>query len=240
MDVQTDVVHDFLHGCLLPSIDDESGGSHASQPLNFFVKPYGLDYITHMGIEIHITVPHNIKNVSLEHIVETFQPVDDALGQIFQHYAQEGYEHPSRGWAVRNAEDWQREWNREFYGHVPVAFDAPAGFSFHFGPYALSIHHYARLGRFCTEPPLRQLIRRFTFCVLESVAGERAIYSPDDYGIYDLVSFGKTFAEIEDHLLQNGSPATSFAEFGDPRSRADYHYYIDSFEDFHENGTPVA
>jgi hypothetical protein len=61
MDVQTGIVDDFLHGCLFPFIDHESGASHAShladRPppgddpryytgtkhlLNFFVKPYGL------------------------------------------------------------------------------------------------------------------------------------------------------------------------------------------------------
>ena len=61
MDVQTDIVHDFLHGCLVPFIVDESGALHASliadrsplgdnprfytgikHPLNFFVKPYGI------------------------------------------------------------------------------------------------------------------------------------------------------------------------------------------------------
>jgi hypothetical protein len=30
MDVQTDIVEDFLRGCLVPFIDDESGASHAS------------------------------------------------------------------------------------------------------------------------------------------------------------------------------------------------------------------
>lgn len=194
-----------------------------------------------MGIELHITVPHNIKNVSLELVVDTFRPVDGVFGEIFQYYAQEdGYEHPFKTWAVRNTDDWAREWDREFYGHVPVVFDAPVGFSFHFGPYALSIHHHTRLGRFCTEPPLRQLIRRFTFRVLESVGGERAIYSPDDYGIYDLVFFGKTFTEIEEHLLRSGLPATSFAEFDARESRPDYYYYIDRFEDYHGEKTNVA
>ena len=30
MDVQTGIVHDFLHGCLVPFINVESGASHAS------------------------------------------------------------------------------------------------------------------------------------------------------------------------------------------------------------------
>jgi hypothetical protein len=65
MDVQTDIVDDFLHGCLVSFIDDESGASYASHiadrsplgdnpryytgikhPLNFFVKPYGLGCTT--------------------------------------------------------------------------------------------------------------------------------------------------------------------------------------------------
>ena len=62
MDVQTDIMHSFIHGCLVPFIDDESGASHTSHaadgsphgdnpryytgikhPLDVFVKPYGLD-----------------------------------------------------------------------------------------------------------------------------------------------------------------------------------------------------
>src|SRR5262249_34798069 len=30
MDVQTDIMHFLVHGCLVPFIDDESGASHAS------------------------------------------------------------------------------------------------------------------------------------------------------------------------------------------------------------------
>ena len=56
VDVQADVMHDFVHGCLVSFIDDESGASYASHiadrsplgdnqrnrikhPLRFSVKP---------------------------------------------------------------------------------------------------------------------------------------------------------------------------------------------------------
>ncbi len=184
-----------------------------------------------MGIEIHITVPHNVREVSLGKVVETFRPLDDVFSEISRYYAQRHqFEHPSRSWASRDTSDFYQG----SYAHVPAVFDAPAGFSFHFGPHVLSIHHHTRLGLFCTEPNVRQLLRRFTHQVLKLVSGERAIYSPDDYGIYDLIFEGRTFTEIEEHLLRAGLPASSFAEFDARQSRPDHYYYIDRFEDFYE------
>jgi len=191
-----------------------------------------------MGIEIHITVPHNIRDLSLASVAGRFRTLDDIFSEISQYYAKFGFEHPSQTWSARDTEDWLREWDRQFYGHVPVAFDAPAGFSFHFGPHVLSIHHHTRFGVFCTESDIRQSLRRFTWRVLGLLSGKRAIYSPDDYGIYDLIFQGQTFSEIEAHLLRLAPPASSFAELED--SSAQPRYYVDRFEDFYVETTSVA
>jgi hypothetical protein len=70
------------------------------------------------------------------------------------------------------------------------------------------------------------------------LSGKRAIYSPDDYGIYDLIFQGQTFSEIEAHLLRLAPPASSFAELED--SSAQPRYYVDRFEDFYVETTSVA
>ena|ERR1051325_6563834 len=187
-----------------------------------------------MGIEIHITVPHNVTDVSLGAVAETFRSLDDVFGEISRYYLQRyQFEHPSRTWACRDTSHYQIPCPDQ-YKHVPIAFDAPAGSYFYFGPHVLSIHHNTRLGLFCTEPQVRQLLRRFTHRILKLVSGERAIYSPDDYGIMDLVFDGRTFTEIEAHLLRAGPPASSFAEFDSRPPSPAYHYYIDRFEDFDE------
>jgi len=187
-----------------------------------------------MGIEIHITVPHNLTELSLGSVEARFRSLAGAFGEISRFYAVHGVEYSTGMWAERVADDWEREWDRDFYGHVPVSFDAPAGFHFCFGPHAVSIHHYTRLGVFCTEPAIRQSLRSLTYQVVGLLAGDRAIYSPDDYMIYDMVMEGLTFAEIESRLLQSGLPATPFAEFDARQERPDHHYYIDRFEDFCE------
>jgi hypothetical protein len=187
-----------------------------------------------MGIEIHITVPHNVADLSHGNVGDIFRPLDTVFGEISQYYSQRyKFEHPSRAWACRDTSFYQGSYPGS-YKHVPVAFDAPAGFGFYFGPHVLSIHHHTRLGLFCTEPHVRQLLRTFTHRVLKLISGERAIYSPDDYGIFDLVFDGRTFSEIEAQLLRSGLPASSFAEFDARQPRPDYYYYIDRFEDFNE------
>jgi len=184
-----------------------------------------------MGIEIHITVPHNLTDVSLGNVSDVFRPLDEAFGETSRYYSQRHkFEHPSRAWASRDTSGYQRS-SPGAYKYIPTAFDAPAGFYFYFGPHVLSIHHHTRLALFCQEPDVRQLLRRFTYRVLKLMSGERGIYSPDDYSICDLIFDGRTFTEIETHLLRSGSPASSFAELEARQSLTNYSYYIDRFDD---------
>jgi hypothetical protein len=184
-----------------------------------------------MGIEIQITVPHNIRDFSPANVAAAFRTLDEVFEEISRYYAQHGIRHPSRAWTHRDTEYYQ-----DSYRHRPVGFDAPAGFSFDFGPHTVSILPQTRLGLFCTEPVIRNLIRKFTHQTLMLMSGARAIYSPDDYGIYDLIFDGQTFTQIETHLLRPGKPAPSFSEFDTRQSRPDHYYYIDRFEDFCEAG----
>src|SRR5438552_1334766 len=100
-----------------------------------------------MGIEIHITLADNLRDVSLGNVSDTFRSVDNIFSEISRYYVQRGVEHPSRAWVLRDTDFYQGS-----YRHTPVAFDASAGFGFDFGPHVLSIHHHTRLGLFCTEP----------------------------------------------------------------------------------------
>ena len=190
-----------------------------------------------MGMTIHITVPHNITDVSLGNIADIFRPLDDVFNEIVRYYSRFDFKYPSQTWASRDTSYYRGSYPGS-YAHVPVGFDAPAGFSFFFGPHTLSIHHYTRLGLFCTDPDIRQLLRSFSKQVLELVSGESAIYSPDDYGIFDLIFAGKMFSEIEAHLLRLEAPASSFADF--ESSSAQPRYYIDRFRDFSLVKTSVA
>ena len=186
-----------------------------------------------MGVHIHITVPHNVADVSLATVTATLRPMDDLFSEVSRYYSQWfHFEGPSKAW---------RDVSDPSYGR-PYLFHAPAGFIFSFGPRVLSIHYGTKLHIFCTEPEGRQLLRRFTHRILQLMSGERAIYSPDQGigdEIYDLVFDGLSFADIEAHLLRLGAPAASFDEL-DARWAPQPRYYIDRFEDFYVETTSAA
>jgi hypothetical protein len=190
-----------------------------------------------MGIKIHITIPHNVTDLSLAGVAGKFHTLDDIFSEISRYYAKFEFEDLSRSWASRDTSFYQGLYPGS-YSYLPVVFDAPAGFSFDFGPHVLSIHHHTRLGLFCTEPEVRQLLRVFTWRVLRLLSGERAIYSPNDYGIYDLIFDGRTFGEIEAHLSRLAPPAASFAEL--ENSSAEPRYYVDRFEELYVETTRAA
>ena len=191
-----------------------------------------------MGIEIHIAVAHNLSDLSLVSVVDQFRTLDNIFGEISEYYAKLGFKHPYRTWAVRDMENWQREWDRQFYGRIPIGFDAPAGFSFYFGPHVVCIHHHTRLSLFCSETEIRQLLRRFTWQVLCLLSVDRAIYSPDDYGVFDMIFEGKTLSDIESDLFQLAKPASSLAELESQLTPP--RYYIDRYEDFYVEKTHKA
>jgi hypothetical protein len=186
-----------------------------------------------MGVDIHITVPHNVADVSLSTVIVSFRSLDGLFEEISRHYSQwVQFKTPSEAW---------RDVSDPSYGR-PYLFQAPTGFTFSFGPRVLSIYHVTRFHHFCTEPDARHLLRRFTYRVLQLMSGEQAIYSPDQGigdEIYDLVFDGLSFADIEAHLLRLGAPAASFAEM-DARRAPQPRYYIDRFEDFYVETTSAV
>ncbi|HEY1787195.1 MAG TPA: hypothetical protein VGJ73_03525 [Verrucomicrobiae bacterium] len=172
-----------------------------------------------MGVDITMTVPHNVADVSVEIVAAKFRPLGDLFDEL-----QGRYPDSYRTW---------RDVSDPEYGR-PYLFYAPAGFTLSFGPRLLRIHHVTRFRSFCVEDDLRQLLRRFTYGVLGLMNGDRAIYSPDQGigdQIYDLIFDGISFDDLESHLLKLGVPATSFAEL-EERWAPQPRYYVDRFEDF--------
>ena len=172
-----------------------------------------------------VPVPHSVTNISLGVVTEKFDPLEGLFGEIFAHYSQwYQLKTPHEVWRDASDHDCQHAY----------LFQAPAGFTFSFGPQVLSIHHVSRFHRFCTNLEEQQLIRKFTHQVLKLMPGDRAIYSPDQgIGdvIYDWIFCGRSFSEIESFLSQLGTPPSSFAEL-DACSPQQPKYYIDRFEDF--------
>lgn len=83
-----------------------------------------------MGIDINITVPHGIADVSISTVTTTFRPLDDLFGEISRHYSQWfRFKHSTEAW---------RDVSEADYGR-PYLFHAPAGFTFSFGPRPISI-----------------------------------------------------------------------------------------------------
>lgn len=187
-----------------------------------------------MGLDIHITVSHNVTNVSLPVVMAKFRPLDGLFGEISQYYSQwYQFKSPSEAWRDVSDPDYGR----------PYLFHAPAGFTFSFGPRALSISPVTRFHHFCVESDTRQLFRRFTHRILGLMDGERAIYSPDQgigEEISELIFDGLSFDKIEAHLMKLGAPAQSFTELGLRRAPQPI-YYVDRFEDFNETApTPQS
>jgi len=171
-----------------------------------------------MGVDIHILVPHNIADVSIDTVTTAFHPLGDLFRNISRQYSQ-----LSVTW--RDVSDPSYK--------CPRLFQAPAGFNFSFGPKVLTIYHITRFHSFCTEPDIRQLLREFTYQVLQIIYGNRAIYLPDQGladKIYDLIFDGLSFEEVEAYLLRLGAPSASFIEL-DVRHAPQPQYYIDRFED---------
>jgi hypothetical protein len=178
-----------------------------------------------MGVHLRILVQHAVPDVRLESVVRTFRALDDVFAEVATYFSKwwPHFGPPLEAWRDVS----------EPGSSQPYLFYAPAGFHFSFGPRVLSISHATKFHLFCSAPDETRLLRRFTHRVVGVLGGERAIYCPDcglGDEVYDLVQDGRTFAEIEEHLLRLGAPAATFSEL-DARRAPEPCYYIDGCDD---------
>jgi hypothetical protein len=181
--------------------------------------------ITRMGVHLRIFVRHAVQDVQLESVMRTFRPLDEVFAEVATYFSQwwPHFESPLEAWRDVS----------EPGSSQPYLFHAPAGFHFSFGPRVLSISHVTKFHVFCTDPDETRLLRRFAHRVVGVLGGESAIYSPDcglGDEVYDLVHDGRTFAQIQEHLLRLGAPAATFSELA-ARRAPEPAYYIDDCED---------
>ena len=154
-----------------------------------------------MGVDITFTHDHKLRNISMADVPRRYNAMNDLFVEVANYWS---LAPPMEPWRDAGA-----------FNQGEPFYQAPAGFSFSFGPAAVCIHHCCRFRVFTGDLQARTLLRRFVRRSCELLSGDRTIYAPDEgvgETIHSLVMKGCSVADIEAKLLRLSPPALTFEE----------------------------